>query len=182
MGSRLRDIEAARRKEERQAQRWVDKQGVGALPGRRTETGETAAPQRVGHHGDPTQGGLRDPDLPRKHRDDVSYDTFGSLSEYEDWLLAHGNEYLPLVSSAQGEPTLDTLEKRARMHHVLTSCDPVRVELLYRRHVEQMTLEGLAVEYGVSRQAIAKRLDVAEAEFRGAFADHWNDDVVWEDV
>lgn len=179
-GRSLREIEQETERERRAAQRWTDKHGVGSLPGRRSETGETATRQMVGHSGDSEEGGSRDEALPRKHRDAVSYDRFDTLAAWEDWMLDSGVSYTPLVSSAQPEPSMDSLEKRSRMNHVFTFMQPRHVELLYWRHVEGMTLEAISRQESVSRQAIAKRLAVAEADFKAAFAAHWNDLVTWE--
>jgi hypothetical protein len=161
--------------------RFADKHGVGSLPGRRSETGESDTPQRVGHSGDASAPGGRDSDgLSRPHRDPVSYSAFPSLADWEDWMLAEGEEYLPLVGMPGGGPTVGELEKRSRMNHVFSFMRPDHVELLYWRHVEGMTLEAIARQEEVSRQAIAKRLNVAEAAFKTSFAEHWNDDITWE--
>lgn len=178
---RLAEIEAERQAELRLAQRFAEKQGVGSLPGRRSETGESATAQRVGHTSNSTDESAREGDgLARKHRDALSYSGFESMEAWEDWLLDSGQQYTPLVSGVGGHPTMDTLEKRSRMNHVFSFMDPKRVELLYWRHIEGMTLGEIAEQESVSRQAITKRLRVAEAEFKASFADHWNDDITWE--
>lgn len=180
-GRSLRDIERELQNERRAAQRFADKQGVGALPGRRLETGESATQQRVGHDGDhEAAGGREDDGMTRRHRDTVSYSRFETMEAWEDWLLDGGHQYTPLVGSSGPEPTMDTLEKRSRMNHVFTFLQPRHVELLYWRHIEGMTLEAISRQEGVSRQAIAKRIGVAEADFKAAFAAHWNDLVTWE--
>ena len=180
-GLSLRDIESQLERERRVAQRWADKHGVGSLPGRRSETGETATQQRVGHEGDSEDAAAREADgLPRKHRDTLSYSRFETMEDWEDWLLDNGQQYMPMVGSAQPEPDMDTLEKRSRMNHVFTFMLPRHVELLYWRHIEGMTLEAISRQESVSRQAIAKRVGVAEADFKAAFAAHWNDDITWE--
>jgi len=177
----LREQEQAQERERRAAQRWVDKHGVGSLPGRRSETGESNTQQRVGHGGDFTDpSGREDDGLSRPHREPVSYSTFETMEAWEDWLLDNGQQYTPLVGSAQPEPDMDTLEKRSRMNHVFTFMQPKHVELLYWRHIEGMTLEAISRQEGVSRQAIAKRLGVAESDFKAAFAAHWNDLITWE--
>lgn len=180
MGRRLPDIERDMRKERKAAERFAEKHGIGSLPGRRLETGETAHQQQVGHHGNPGVPTGREEGVPRRHRDDVSYSIFDSMEQYEDWLLDTGMNYIPMTASGQPAPSMDQLEKRARMNHVLDFLDPGRVELLQWRHVENMTLQEIANQEGVSKQAILKRLQVAEADFKAAFAEHWNDDVLWE--
>lgn len=179
----LQRIERRRERELRQAQKFIEKHGVGNLPGKRSETGESSGRQQAGGDGDYWSSGLgeaEEGDLPRRHRNTISYDSFGGLGEYEDWLLDNGKGYTPLVGSNQPQPTLLQLEKRSRMNHVFSFLLPQHVELLYWRHVEGMTLQEIADQEHVSRQAIHSRLKVAEREFRTQFAAHWNDDVTWE--
>jgi DNA-directed RNA polymerase specialized sigma24 family protein len=45
---------------------------------------------------------------------------------------------------------------------------PSDVSILQRRHMEQMTLDAIAAEEGVTRQAIIKRLRTAEKNLREA--------------
>lgn len=96
-------------------------------------------------------------------------------------MLAEGLNYQPLVGA--GTLTLEQLEKRARMRHVLTFMLPLHVELLMERYVVGggRTLDDLAAEHCVTRQAIIKRLKVAEQDFRRLFAEHWNDDIDWKE-
>lgn len=178
---RLRDVQRDEQRDQRVAQRWADEHDVGNMPGARSETGESSGKQSVGHSGDPSSmsRGAND-DLPRKHRDDVSYSGFASVDDFEQWMLEQGGGYLALVGGGEGHPTMATLEKRARMNHVLSYMDPNRVELLYWKFIEAMTLEEIAVTEGVSKQAISKRLKVASDEFMREFAEHWNDDTPWE--
>lgn len=166
----------------REAQEFIAEHGIGNLPGQRFENGESSGRQTAGASGSYSTQGREDEDggLPRRHRDDVSYDTFGSLSEYEDWLLDNGKGYLPLVGGQQPQPTLRELEKRSRMNHVFSFMQPRHIELLYWRHVEGMTLQEIADQEHVSRQAIHSRLKVAEREFKVSFAEHWNDHVTWD--
>lgn len=180
MKRRLSDIEADMRKEHRLAERFAEKEGVGSLPGRRLETGESAHQGQVGHHGNAEAPTGREEGMPRRHRDDVSYSIFDSMEQYEDWLLDTGMNYIPLTASGHPAPTIDQLEKRARMNHVLGKLTAKQVSLLQWRHVENMTLQEIANQEGVSKQAILKRLQVAEADFKAAFAEHWNDDILWE--
>lgn len=179
---RRAQLEFEELRERRAAQRWADKHGVGSLPGRRLETGESAMAQRVGHPADPTDASEpRSPEgLPREHRDTLSYSAHETLDEWELWMLDAGRGYTPLVGANQPQPTMDSLEKRSRMNHVFTYMLPKHVELLYWRHIEGMTLEAISRQESVSRQAIAKRIAVAEADFKSSFAAHWNDDVTWE--
>ena len=182
MPSSRSELDRALALEHKAAQRFVEKNGVGSLPGRRLETGESATQQRVGHEADHTSPtGSPDGDgLSRPHREPVSYSGFDSVEAWEDWMLDNQQWFLPMVGVAQPPATIQSLEKRSRMNHVFTFMLEQHVELLYWRHVEGMTLGAIAEQEHVTRQAIAKRLAVAEADFKRCFAAHWNDDVTWE--
>jgi len=171
----LQRIERRREREQRQAQRWVEKHGVGSMPGRRSETGESAGSDQLSRH-----RAARD-ELGREHRDPVYYESLpGGLAGLEEDFAATGRLFEPIMGLAQPAPTLRQLEKRSRMNHVFSFMLAAHIELLYWRHVEGMTLQEIADQEHVSRQAIHSRLKVAEREFRAAFAAHWNDDVTWE--
>lgn len=184
--SDLQDHERARQNEKRRASRFIERHGIGSLPGRRSETGESAGRQSVGHHGDPTRPSraLEDGGVARTHRDVLSYDALpGGLAAYEDRMADErgGNDtFNPLVSPYIGAPpNQDELEKRARMNHVFSFMREDQVDLLYWKHVEGMTLQAIADQEGVSRQAIHKRLRRAEAAFAQVHEDHWNDAVLY---
>jgi len=155
----------------------VKKHGIGSLPGRRFPNGETAEPQRIGAGGAGAEGGSSSDGLARKHREDVSYSWHDTLDAWEQWLIATGQSYLPLVGGAGGPTTLEQLEKRARMRHVLSFMLPMHVELLYAVHVEGRTQSDVAEEFCITQQAVSKRLAVAEQDFRREFGNHWNDDI-----
>lgn len=183
-GKRLSDIKREQRAERKAAERFAEKHGVGALPGRRLRTGESAERLQVGHDSNETKSALFEPGaVPRKNRDTLSYDGHpGGVAGMEEHRARHGDMFEPIMGGMGGSPTLDTLEKRARMQHVLSFMDVVRVDLLYRRHVEGMTLEAIAREDARSRQSVMKRLRVAEQDFKREFGAHWNDTVLWEEV
>lgn len=177
--SDLQDHERQRTNEARRAARFIERHGLGSLPGRRSETGESSGRQSVGHAANPTQAGRRDDSLPRSHRDVLSYDALpGGLQAYEDQVADGGTTHFnPLVSPyIAAPPGADEMEQRARMHHVFAFMRPDQVELLYWKHVEGMTLQAIADQEGVSRQAIHKRLRRADEAFRQAHEDHWQDD------
>lgn len=161
----------------REAERFIKKHGVGGLPGRRFDNGESAERQTVGaHHGDASRPSRDDgDDLPRHHREHTSYSQFESLDAWESWLIDEGVEYAAVVG--QGHATLEQLEKRARMRHILTFLLPMHIDLLFAVHVEGRTESEVAKEFGVTQQAISKRLKVAEQDFRRAFGEHWNDPI-----
>jgi hypothetical protein len=174
----LSDIEKAAEAEHRRAVRFVNRQGVGSLPGSRLPNGESAGRQQVGHHGNASAGsGKADPGLGRKHRDTVSYDSFGGAGGFEEMLVEQGAGYTPLVGRPSPPPSVEDLERRARMHHVLSFLPDAYVLVLERKHLEQMTLQAIADEDGVSRQAVHKRLRKAEQLFAEMYEDHWNDDL-----
>ncbi len=176
---RLSKLTQEAKTEARRAARFIERHGVGSLPGKRSETGESSGRQSLGHGGDSTVGDRQADDggLGRKHRDPVSYDSMGGLAHYEDWLLDSNIGYLPLVGTDAPPPTVEDMERRARMHHVFSYLKAEHVFVLERKHLERMTLQEIADEDGVSRQAIHKRLKKAEDAFRVAFVTHWNDEV-----
>lgn len=167
----------ARAAELRKAERWIKKHGIGNVPGRRTEVGETDTQERSEWLGgaDRISSGTGG-----SHSKFVSYSQFDTLEAWEDWMLTDGMRYTPLVGGATPS-SLDIIEKRARMAHVLTFLPPEHVELLFERHVRQRTLDSIAAEHYVTRQAIIKRLKVAEQDFRRAFGEHWNDPIDWKE-
>jgi hypothetical protein len=172
-----------REREAREAAQWAAKHGGGDLPGRRSETGETDTPQPVRRSkGKP--GFTPDGELPREHRDPVSYSAFGTIEEFEDALIESGTSYRPLVTHSMPginiEDSLSRLGKASQLHHCLSFLEKDRVDLLFKRHVERMTLDAIAGEEGVSRQAIIKRLRTAEKHLRDAITEHWDDEVTWE--
>lgn len=162
-----------RRAELRSAARWIAKHGIGSLPGRRLTTGESASQERSDWLGgrDRIETGTGG-----SHSKFVSYGQFPTLEAWEDWMLDTGQKYVPLVGGATPSG-LEQVEKRARMAHVLSFLLPEHQELLFERHVKQRTLDDIAAEHCVTRQAIIKRLKVAEQDFKRAFGQHWNDPV-----
>lgn len=162
----------ARAAELRRAERFITKHGIGNLPKRRSETGESADYERSDWLGgaDRIQAGVTG------RRNLVSYSQFDTLDAWENWMLDTDQGYSPLVGGATPSG-LEQVEKRARMAHVLSFMLPAHQELLFERHVRGRTLDDIAAEHFVTRQAIIKRLKVAEQDFRKFFGEHWNDPV-----
>lgn len=171
--SALSDAERAREKELRDAARFIAKNGVGSLPGERSETGESSGRQTV------APGRLRESDgLPRQHRDNLSYDAYeGGPEQFEldhpgaRWLVSLG-----------GEPSEGELVTRAKVHHVLSKLSEDQVALLYERHLEGggSSLSEMGEAHGVSKQAMHKRVARATKAFKDAWDAYSEDDVLWE--
>lgn len=176
---RLVDVQREYEQAQAEAARWVAQNDLGSLPGKRLDNGESAGRQRTGHSSNPTSARPTD-DLPRRHRDDVSYDAVGGAAEFEQHMVDNGGLFLPLVGMATPLPSFEFLERRARMHHVLSYLSPAQVSVLERKHLEQLTLQEIADEDGVSRQAVHKKLKRAESAFREAFRLHWSDELPLE--
>lgn len=86
--------------------------------------------------------------------------------------LEEMNEVRPLGQEGR---SLIQVEKHLRMRHVLDRMDPDDVEVLVAFLVNRQTQQEVAREYGVSQQAVSKRLRTARANFLVAFGEHWND-------
>jgi hypothetical protein len=160
--------------ERRAAEKWIAKHGVGSLPGQRSETGESSGRQHL------NLGRLRDDEggLPRKHREDISYDAYdGGAEMFEQdhpgarWLVGMGNE-----------PTEGELVTRSQVHHVLSMMLPDQVALLYERYLEDggSSLAQMGAAHGVSKQAMHKRVTRATRAFRELWEAHKDDDITWE--
>ncbi len=174
----LAQTQEAVNRERAAALRFIDEFEVGSLPGHRSETGESAGAQRVGHSSNPTspaRQGTDTGDLPRKHRDTLSYDSMGGLSNFEEYLLDNNQQYLPLVSADAPPPDFETMDRRARMNHCLSFLTEGQRRDIERKHLEQMTLQQIADEDKCSRQAVHKRLKRAEVAFQASYAEHWAD-------
>lgn len=166
----------------REAQQFIEKHGVGELPGPRFANGESSDSQRSDLFGGADRANSKTGGSHSKFvRMEVQGPGFSSDWTWEEWMQERGVDYTPLVGGST--ETLEQLEKRARMRHVLTFMLPLHVELLMERYVVGggRTLDDLAAEHCVTRQAIIKRLKVAEQDFRRLFAEHWNDDIDWKE-
>jgi DNA-directed RNA polymerase specialized sigma24 family protein len=73
--------------------------------------------------------------------------------------------------------TVTQVELQLRMSHVLKQMPDEEVDLLQRRYAGLETLEEIASDLGVSRQAATGRVETALQNLRRAFAEHWNDPV-----
>jgi len=181
----LDDIERARAKELRDAERFIAKHELGSLPGQRFDTGESSGRQSV------APGRLRDDDgMPRLHRDTVSYDGYkrqdntsrtsadgADVAEGLDaYMEDHPEARFMVVGAAVGGLDYEEVEKRARMNHVYSFIRPEQVDLLRKWGIEGMTLEAIAEEEKVSKQAVHKRLKKAQAAFKEAYVKHWDDE------
>jgi hypothetical protein len=88
----------------------------------------------------------------------------------------HHPTVLPLVEPLSHEGlTLAQIDKQLRMRHVLDYMRYEDVEVLVDRYVTRLTQQEIADKRGVTQQAVLKRLRTAAANFRVAFAEHWND-------
>jgi hypothetical protein len=76
-----------------------------------------------------------------------------------------------------GGLSVDQVEKQYRMENVLGAMRPGDVSVLVDRHVEHQTLDTMASSTGVSRQAVLKRIQMAEVNFLLAFDQHWMDPI-----
>jgi predicted DNA-binding protein YlxM (UPF0122 family) len=170
-----------RAQELRRAKRWLAKHGIGSLPPKqRAETGESLEPQRSDWLAGPDR-----PSLPTHLRGGgrtrvVSYSWADSLEAWEEWMSEAGRAFLPV--NGGGELTLEQVEKQARLQHVLEFLLPMHVDLLFARFAEQRTLDDIAEEFGISRQAVIKRLRVAVQDLKREIAAHWNDPLSIEEA
>lgn len=164
----LKQVENERAAEVRKAEKFVRESELGSLPGKRSETGESDGRQRVGgDHNREVDG------LPRLHRDNLSYSQYeGGPEQFEE---DHPEARFITVGAAIGALDYDEVEKRARMNHVYSFLRDEQVDLLRKWGIEGMTLEGIAAEESVSKQAVHKRLAKAKAAFVAAFEAHWNE-------
>lgn len=87
----------------------------------------------------------------------------------------HPTQFENLSSMTHEGMTLLQVEKQLRMRHVLDGLPQASVALLVKRHVSHMTLQAIAEEEGVTPQAVAKRLETANRDFKVSFAERWLD-------
>lgn len=69
----------------------------------------------------------------------------------------------------------EQVEMQYRMDAVFRAMRHRDVDVLERRYVGLATLDDIAEQLGITRQAVLKRLEAAKANFKVAFAQHWND-------
>jgi hypothetical protein len=170
----LSEVEAERAATEEAAAAWAAQHQLGNLPGQRSETGESSGRQSV------APGRLRQDDgLARQHRDPTSIDSYpGGAAQYEE---DHPEARFLVVTASLGALDYDEVEKRARMNHVYSFLRDEQVDVLRKWGIEGMTLEAIALEEGVSKQAVHKRLGKAKAAFVAAYEAHWDDDTLTEE-
>lgn len=188
MHKRMTELESERAAEKDAAAAFIAEHEVGSLPGQRSETGESSGRQTVG------PGRLREDDgLARLHRDTLSVDGYERLDH--DYSFSSGAASTPaeqfeedhpearflVVAQAMGSLDYDEVEKRARMNHVYSFLAESQVDILRKWGIEGMTLEAIATEEGVSKQAVHKRLTKAKAAFVSAYEQHWNDETLTEE-
>lgn len=198
MGRRLKDIERERAQEESKARAWAEREGIGQVPGRRLENGESATHARSAWLSGYDQAGGTENE-PGTSRSITSYDQFETVDDWEEgqvhkqagratggYLGEDGlpadraglgdagarltGVYTPLVG--RGGISLAQEELRDVVEWVLTYLLPVHRDLLRMRYEERMTLEAMAEEFRCSHVNIIKRLRVAEQNFRKAFGEH----------
>lgn len=81
------------------------------------------------------------------------------------------------IAPTGGGLTLEQVEKQLRMANVFRHLSDDDIIVLLRRHVEAMTFDEMAEELKVSRQAVLKRVQVAEQNLRREFGNHWLDPI-----
>jgi hypothetical protein len=173
------DAERAREEERRAAEKFIAEHELGNIPpepggNQRFDTGESAGRQSV------APGRQREDDgLPRMHRDPTSLDSYpgGAVRFEED----HPEARFMVLGAAMGGLDYDEVDKRARMNHVYSFLAERQVDILRRWGIEGMTLEQMAAEDGVTKQAVHKRLTKARAAFMKAYEAHWNDETLTEE-
>ena len=200
----LKTIEREQKREVSRARRWLSHHDVGALPGRRLENGESASKERSSMFTGPGQGTELRASSARGivsiYQHDGSFEDWeraqhGRRSQYiAEQTSPTGRRlqnlgaisrarwdeglYEPLVGRLPGQPnhvTKDDLERRDRLEHVMSFLLPEHAELLLERHAERRTLDAIAKDRCVTRQAIIKRLRTAEQDFRKHFGERFND-------
>lgn len=98
---------------------------------------------------------------------------FGSSDDLDAW--AEGTGRSGNVVSARSGVTLHQLDAQQRVAHCLSKLKPEHQELLRARYMEGRTLEDIAAELGITRQAVHQQLTVAHSEFHRTVGQHWND-------
>ena len=211
LATRLADLERDARKEQRQAARWAEKNGVGSMPGRRAENGESDVREKstlfsgtvvvrvclcdhlIADHDEKTLACLICSDCtsatwdvekgktPEARKRVYSLDGHDSLDDWEQHQLKVGTRYTVLAGGST-ELGPDELATRAKVTHVMEFILPMHVELLNMRHVEQLTWEAMAAEFGCSYQAVQDRLRVAEQDFHRLWDKHSDDPIDWKDA
>lgn len=110
---------------------------------------------------------LRDPP------DDDRLLSFGSSDDLDSW--AEGTGRGGSVLAGMSGASLSQLDTQQRVTHCLLFVKDEYRELLRQKYIEGRTLEDIAADEGVSRQAIHQRLSTAEGEFIKAVGEHWFD-------
>lgn len=112
-------------------------------------------------------------ELMRDPQPDDRVISFGSADDLDSW--AEGTGRGGSVLAGMSGVSLSQLDAQQRVAHCLSFLKPKHRELLRARFMEGRTLEDIAADEGVSRQAIHQRLATAEAEFIRAVGEHWLD-------
>lgn len=188
----LEKSEAAAKAERRQAQQWLRRHAgaEGSLPPhRRLATGEGAARERS----DYVTGLALFDVLSGRGRVVGTATNKGSRPVSYSSMWGEGGEEGGLVLLEEGfdihaltgfpPRTAEQVALDARVAHVLSFLREDRAELLRERFMYDggHTLADIAEGAGVSRQAIAKRLKYAVADFAAAYAAHLYDPIEFEE-
>lgn len=97
----------------------------------------------------------------------------GSADDLDYWTESTGRSGTVIAGSSG--VSLSQLDAQQRVAYCLSFLKPKHQELLRARFMEGRTLEDIAADEGVSRQAIHQRLATAEAEFVRVVGEHWLD-------
>lgn len=98
---------------------------------------------------------------------------FGTADELDQW--AEGTGRGGSILAGMSGVSLSQLDAQQRVAHCLSFLKEEHQELLRERYMEGRTLEEIAADAGVTRQAIHQRLSTAESEFIRSVAEHWLD-------
>lgn len=98
---------------------------------------------------------------------------FGSADDLDAWAEATGRG--TGVLAARSGVSLFQLDAQQRVTYCLSKMKPEHQELLRARYMEGRTLEDIAADMGVSKQAVHQRIQVAHSDFHRTVGLHWND-------
>lgn len=169
--TRLAEIEAEMRKEEREAARWL-RQHEGSLPGKSSAIGRSA---------DRPQERVVGPDGRLDDRIVSLFDEVGGRWSEDDWepTYSERSRFVPIQGS--DEPLdLHSADISARVEHVLKFLPDVQVELLLDYCLNGVPWQELR-NGDETKQAVYARVARAKRAFVKAFIEHAGDDVVLDE-
>lgn len=113
-------------------------------------------------------------DTPRARTEGHASLTMGNDGSGDSFLSWFKGSVTPIGGHGLNMRSLTTI---LRVRHCLSFLPPEQAALLWQRYVEHRTLDDLATQHGITRQAVFQRGETSKAAFVVAVTEHWNDPI-----